>query len=147
MLWPVHCGKGKFFMSDIKQARAIFDMACKDLNALRGMTDGAVFDDEIFGFHTQQAIEKALKAWIAILGLEYPLTHDISFLLNFLEEREADIGRYWDLVIYNAFAVRFRYEAMAPVEEPLDRPKVIKQVKGLLDRVEKLFKDFENPKQ
>jgi HEPN domain-containing protein len=29
------------------------------------MADSPLFADEIFGFHTQQAVEKALKAWLS----------------------------------------------------------------------------------
>lgn len=38
----------------------------KDLRALQGMSDPDVFADEVFGFHAQQAAEKALKAWLAV---------------------------------------------------------------------------------
>ena len=70
-------------MRDIKQARALLRMAHKDFSALRGMArDAIAFADEIFGFHAQQAIEKALKAWICLHGTEYPLTHQISPLLT-----------------------------------------------------------------
>ena len=49
-------------MADFEHARALLRMAHKDFNALTGMLDNAVFADEIFGFHVQQAVEKALKA-------------------------------------------------------------------------------------
>ena len=49
-------------MTDIKQADAMMRMAHRDMVALHGMRDAAVFADEIFGFHVQQAIEKSLKA-------------------------------------------------------------------------------------
>jgi hypothetical protein len=37
-------------------------MAGKALQALQGMIDVHTFANEIFGFHAQQAVEKALKA-------------------------------------------------------------------------------------
>jgi hypothetical protein len=45
-------------------------MAGKDFDAMRGMVGCPLFADEIFGFHAQQAIEKALKAWLAARGIE-----------------------------------------------------------------------------
>jgi hypothetical protein len=51
---------------------------CRWLSA-RTMLDSASFSDEVFGFHAQQTIEKALKAWIAVRGLVYPKSHDVSF--------------------------------------------------------------------
>ena len=47
-------------MPDIKQAAAMLRIAQRDLAALQGMADAAVFADEIFGFHAQQAIEKCV---------------------------------------------------------------------------------------
>jgi len=73
-------------------------MASKDLRALSGMTDPGVFAEEIFGFHAQQAIEKALKAWLAWLDVEYPRTHDLSLLLSLLRERGADTAPFEDLI-------------------------------------------------
>jgi len=50
------------------------------------MIDNPLFADEIFGFHARQAMEKALKAWLASLSRDFPLTHDSSWLLGLLEE-------------------------------------------------------------
>jgi HEPN domain-containing protein len=49
-------------MADFEHAQAMLRMAHKDFNALTGMLDNTVFADEIFGFHVQQTVEKALKA-------------------------------------------------------------------------------------
>jgi len=49
-----------------EHAHALLEMARKDVRALTGMTDPEVFADEIFGFHAQQAIEKALKAGVHV---------------------------------------------------------------------------------
>ncbi len=37
-------------------------------------------DDEVFGFHAQQGIEKLLKVLITAHGEEFPLTHDLHRL-------------------------------------------------------------------
>ena len=65
-------------MSDAKCAGMLVEAARRDIEALRVMrgTDG--IPDEIYGFHVQQAAEKLLKAWIALLGESYPLTHSIE---------------------------------------------------------------------
>ena len=49
-------------MADLEHARSMLRMAHKDFNALVGMRENSLFADEIFGFHVQQAVEKALKA-------------------------------------------------------------------------------------
>ena len=43
--------------------------------------------DEVFGFHIQQAAEKSLKAWLALLGEVYPLTHNLELFLDRLDDR------------------------------------------------------------
>ena len=96
-------------------------MALNDLNAIRGMADIETFVDEVFGFHAQQASEKSLKAWIAALGEEYPLTHNLFALLNILQSTGADTQPYLGLTEYTPFGVRFRYEPLGSEDEPLDR--------------------------
>jgi HEPN domain-containing protein len=51
-------------------------LAKRDLRALEGMTDSAIFAEEIFGFHAQQCVEKCLKALLATHGDEYPADPD-----------------------------------------------------------------------
>ncbi|MFC1812445.1 HEPN domain-containing protein [Thermodesulfobacteriota bacterium] len=124
-------------MSDLKQAQLMLDMARKDLKALKGMLDQDIFEEEIFGFHAQQAIEKTLKGLIALMGHEYPLTHDISTLLEFLENRGQEVEPFWDFVEFNAFSVRFRYETFDALEEPINRKGTIEKIEDLLRQVEK----------
>jgi len=123
-------------MSDIEHARALLAMAAKDLRALRGMGAPETFADEIFGFHAQQAVEKSLKAWIAALGAEYPLTHNIARLLAILEDLGVNVAPLWSLVDYTVFAVEFRYGALVEEEEPLNRDEVIHRVQELYNQVE-----------
>lgn len=97
-------------MSDDKQARELLRAAGRDISALRGMNDPDVFANEIFGFHTQQAAEKLLKAWLALLGEVYPLTHNLELLLSILQDRGAEIEEWKQLVEYTPYAGRIRYE-------------------------------------
>lgn len=122
-------------MTDREHARGLLEVADRDLRALKGMADAEVFADEIFGFHAQQAVEKALKAWIAALGGEYPYSHDISVLLTTLEELQQVVDDLWELVELNAFAVQLRYEMLTCPEERLDRPTTMKVVRDVIDRV------------
>ena len=48
--------------SDKEHAAQLLTMSVKDHNALAGMLDTSNFSEEVFGFHAQQAVEKALKA-------------------------------------------------------------------------------------
>ena len=51
--------KGDSSMAISDEARQLLAAANKDLRALQGMIDASIFADEIFGFHAQQAVEKA----------------------------------------------------------------------------------------
>jgi HEPN domain-containing protein len=127
------------YEADRNEARSLLLAARKDWQALGGMRDGTVFADEIFGFHAQQAVEKTLKAWLALSGVEYPRTHDISLLLSVLAMQGQNVEDDYDLLEFNPYAVQFRYEAFAEIGEPLKRGKVIERVGALLCRVEDLL--------
>jgi HEPN domain-containing protein len=48
-------------MSATENARMLLVMAGKDFRAMVALADPGSVDDEIFGFHAQQAVEKSLK--------------------------------------------------------------------------------------
>lgn len=62
-------------MNAINQARRMLLMASKDIKALQSLLSPEAADDEIFGFHAQQAAEKSLKAWLTVAGEDYGFTH------------------------------------------------------------------------
>ena len=107
-------------MKDTEQIAMLLGAAERDFSALRAMGENADFADEIFGFHAQQTAEKAFKAWLAMLGEDYPLTHDLVRLLKMLMEHGTDAERYKPLADYGPYAVQFRY-LVDPDVKPLDR--------------------------
>ena len=125
-------------MADLEQAGSLLRMAHKDFNALVGMQGNDFFADEIFGFHVQQAVEKALKAWLCLAGEErYPMTHELAHLFALLENHGAEVEPFWTLVQYTMFAVQARYEeGVADMDEPIDRVTEIQNVSALLNCVE-----------
>ena len=103
------------------------------------MLDNALFADEIFGFHAQQAVEKALKAWLCAYDVAYPPTHDLARLLTLLERAGADVEQFWTLVQFTIFAVQARYEeGLADLDEALERVVEIENVRALLVTAEKV---------
>lgn len=126
-------------MAEYDEARQLLTAAYKDLRALQNMTDTAVFADEVFGFHAQQAIEKTLKAWLAMLGAVYPRTHDITLLLSILTAHGQSVDSLDDLIEFNPYAVQFRYEAFDEIGgDPLQRGIAITRVSELVRKVEEL---------
>ena len=99
----------------------------------RKLAPDSEIDDEAIGFHAQQAIEKWLKAVMALQGLEEARIHDLGRLLEILGEAGVNLppGADWldDLSIY---AVPLRYADLLDAE-PLDRQATI----ALVDEVGK----------
>lgn len=122
-------------MSDQEHAEQILEAARRDLRAVGAMHDLEAFPDEIFGFHAQQSVEKALKAWLAFLGVRFPKTHDLKQLIDLLNQNGIETERLGAFVDLNAFAVQFRYESLYENEEALDRAELVERVAGLIDRV------------
>lgn len=80
-------------------------------------------------------IEKTLKAWVTVLHLSYPKSHDISRLVQILENAGADVSRFPDLDAYSVFAVQYRYEAYDEGGERLDRDAVVNGTREFMSHV------------
>ena len=64
-------------------ALALLAIARRDLQAAQGIA-------AVWGFQVQQTIEKSLKAWLYLCGLEQPFTHDLVALLKLLQQANID---------------------------------------------------------
>ncbi len=102
------------------------------------MTNIESFAEEVFGFHAQQAIEKGLKAWIAIKQLTYPKSHDVSILIRILEDAGESLKQFPELEDYTVFAVQYRYEGYDELDE-LDRQATIDKATAFLDHVKTIL--------
>jgi HEPN domain-containing protein len=96
-----------------------------DAKVARKLAPDSEIDDEAVGFHAQQAIEKWLKAVMALQRLKEARIHDLGRLLEILGEAGVDLppGADWldDLSIY---AVPLRYADLLDAE-PLDREATV----------------------
>ena len=130
---------------DIEHARMMFSMAYKDLKAMNGMKDEEIFDDEIFGFHAQQSVEKMLKSWLSLLGEAYPKIHDLEELIALLKDKGEKVPKqFYTLVDLADFAVQFRYESFDDLgTEEFDRAEIIQKVNELATHVRNLIKELE----
>ena len=123
-------------MNHIDQAEKLLLMASKDMKAMELMMSPESIDDEIYGFHAQQAVEKSLKAWISVIGGTYSFTHDLWVLLMTLQELGCDIVKFKHLIMLSPFAAQLLYEPLETVDEPLDRPALRTQIQELHDHVQ-----------
>ena len=134
---------GKLHTSDVKCVRMLLDAATRHVDTLRVLYRSDEISNEVFGFHVQQAAEKLLKGWIALLGDVYPLTHSVEELLNFLASRDSAVEPFRDLVDYTPYAVEFRYAGVDLGAEPIDRESALALVQALLERVERRWAEVE----
>lgn len=106
---------------------ALADRDVKTMTLLAGIPES---DDEAIGFHAQQAVEKCIKAVLALHEVPFRKTHDLAELVDLLHDR--GILRPPDaetLDSLSPFAVAFRYDLVDV--EAMDREKV----QGIVQRV------------
>lgn len=66
-------------------ARELLGLARDDAAAAKALLPIESIADAIIGFHAQQAVEKALKAALAMEGADFPFTHDLGLLAELCE--------------------------------------------------------------
>jgi HEPN domain-containing protein len=121
----------------LSEPEGLLRIAMVDLETAEASTDSAVFREGAWGFWLQQAVEKALKAWLLQLGGDPPLTHDLRRLLLLLGAEGVNTDDLQQLAQLTIYAVQFRYDAdAAPMG--LNREALNLQVKELIARVEAL---------
>jgi len=128
-------------MKNIEEAEKMLGMAVKDLRAASAMNDIEDFPDEIFGFHAQQAVEKALKGWLSYKLVVYPKTHDLEILFLLLKKQNENIPENFDsLVDLVDFAVEFRYNYFEE-DIPIDRKITCQIILELLNYINNKIKE------
>lgn len=84
------------------------ERAYRDLNRVRVLLD--VGDSEGAGFHLQQALEKALKAFLLNQGILPRRTHDLVVLLNEAVSHMPELESFRELCeVANGFYIPQRY--------------------------------------
>ncbi len=104
-------------------ARRLLAKARDDRYILARVEDDPAAPAWAVGFHAQQAVEKALKAVLAVHGVVYPLTHNIALLVAKLAEQGLEAPPdAAELSRLTPFGVAFRYDDLGePGELTLDR--------------------------
>jgi HEPN domain-containing protein len=106
--------------------------AAGDEAALAAVSRDAAVPDEVVGFHAQQAVEKLMKAVLAVLDRDFPRTHDLGVLQTLLEEsRHPFPDRLSAAEELTVWSVQFRYEDV--LDARLDRAAAVALVAGVRD--------------
>jgi hypothetical protein len=94
------------------------EFAARSLLPIVGITDG------VLGFHAQQAVEKALKAVLAVNDVDFPYSHDLNGLIGLCRNSNIDVPDDLAGVGHlSVFAVRLRYDASPAAH--LDRDQAL----------------------
>ena len=120
------------------EAERMLAIARCDLETLRWLLPAPVALDAQAGFHAQQAAEKALKAWLVVLGQRYPFTHDLGDLLDRLINAGVEVAEFEALDPWlTPFAVLGRYDPYPLPALTIDRAAaaIAIAVAALIDHV------------
>lgn len=110
-----------------EEAELLLRKAREDEAAVVRFADDTALSDAVIGFHAQQAIEKALKAVLALEGIVVPRTHDLRFLLEQLDAAGVVVPEAVRAGQAMApWAVEFRYGDV--VDEDLERAAAVRLV-------------------
>lgn len=123
-------------MKQREWVRLLLHKAAQDEAAVAGLMGDPHLDDEIIGFHAQQAVEKSLKAWLAHLGVDYPKVHSIETLLDLLAAHGQAFPDELDVASLTPFATVFRYEDL-PLAAGFDRAEALRLIRSVRALVEK----------
>jgi HEPN domain-containing protein len=104
--------------------RLLLGLARDDEFAARSLIPVVGVADAILGFHSQQAVEKALKAALASREIEFPYTHDLDGLIELCQTNGLDVPATLDGVECLApYGVHMRYGTSNASK--LDRDKAL----------------------
>jgi HEPN domain-containing protein len=120
-------------MSGRKTAKLLLQLSANDLHASMAMAEEQGFSEEVFGFHTQQAVEKSLKAWLCDHDIAYPRRNTLHTLVQQLAENGLEVPtRFQALLCLSPFDARLHYDFWQPTGDPLDRKPLTRLAEELL---------------
>jgi HEPN domain-containing protein len=103
-----------------------------DESILDRLLDDHDVPDDVLGFHVQQAVEKRLKAVLALNEVEYEHTHSVSYLTALTEQKGIDLPSCREEIEgLTPWAVAARYDGT--YEKVLDRAAARTLVSELRD--------------
>ncbi|MBT9132298.1 HEPN domain-containing protein [candidate division NPL-UPA2 bacterium Unc8] len=91
---------------------------------------------DVVCFHSQQCIEKYLKAFLVKNSIEPPEIHDLQRLNRLCGDMDKNFNKISDeLDILNAYAINFRYPGeKATIEESRESVLVMRKVREFIRR-------------
>ena len=101
-------------------AELLLRKAAQDEFVLERLAPDPATPEEVIGFHAQQAVEKMLKAVLAVRGIHYRYTHDLVELIDLVRAHGFEFPPELDEAPRLApFAAAFRYDELPAEPEEL----------------------------
>ena len=115
------------------------EKAKEDIKAAKLLLDSSANLNSIVCFHAQQAVEKALKAFLTKAGVRTGRTHDIGFLLRLCEEQDEEFRNLptEELSRLSFYAVQIRYPENYYTPSRKEAKKAVDIAEKLISFVEK----------
>ena len=120
----------------IADAKSWLGKACNDLRyaAIDLGADPAAPEDSVF--HCQQAVEKALKAFLVWHDLPFPKTHDLGRLGSQAVELDATLEPLVDRIVdLSKYAWAFRYPGNQPEPTLAEAVDAFSRAKSAVDEI------------
>lgn len=111
----------------IDLARRFLLIAERDIQVFQKLSGDPEIHDGAVGFHAQQALEKCLKAVLALHQIPFRKTHNLDELLDLLKDQGRALPPNPDLLdIFTPYAVTLRYDLieLGPFDRDLARSVV-----------------------
>lgn len=94
-----------------EQAQRLLRKAAADHKAMSVLLASPEVEEDVIGFHAQQAAEKYLKALLSHRRIPFSRTHDLRTLLDLLQANGLEApGAVEEICQLFPYAVDFRYE-------------------------------------
>jgi HEPN domain-containing protein len=101
----------------IDLARQFLAVADNDIKAFQKLAADDNIADASVGFHAQQAVEKCLKAVLALHSIKFRKKHDLGELLDLYEQHKLPLPPMMDVLDeLNPYAVTLRYDLLDDME-------------------------------
>jgi HEPN domain-containing protein len=130
-------------MSNADEATEWMEFARKDLATAELLLANEGFP-EIIAFHCQQAIEKALKAYLVCIDKRFPKTHDIQYLCQLCGQNNLIFAAYNDDCNFvGTFYIEARYPIGIPANiSQADAERAFQIAKTIYNIVNNLIPKF-----
>ena len=91
-------------------------------------------------FHCQQAVEKYLKGYLTLKGIEFIKSHDLDYLLKLCVDSNREFESFRETALtLNKYGIETRYPADIPIYYPPEEAKkAIDLTKGIINFIREI---------